>query len=661
MAFDTLLIANRGEIACRIIRTARAAGLRTVAVYSDADRDARHVKLADAAIGIGPARASESYLSIERLIAASLKSGAQAIHPGYGFLAERAAFARACREAGLIFVGPSPEAIETLGSKTAAKSLAQSLGIPCLPGYQGSLQDDEHLLTAARELGFPLMIKAAAGGGGRGMRRVEHAADFLDLLKAARAEAESAFGRGELLLERLLSEARHIEVQVMGDHQGKVLHLGERDCSSQRRHQKILEEAPAPGLPEHVREALGDCAVRLARAVHYVGAGTVEFLLDQHEQFYFLEMNTRLQVEHPVTEAVTGLDLVDLQLRVAQGDPLDLEQSDVRIQGHAIEARLCAEDPWEDFAPQAGMISRWRMPSRPGLRIDHGLAEHASVTAHYDSLIAKLVASAADRDTARRRLITGLSDSTVLGVGTNRDLLRLALSDEAFAAARVTTHWLGARLQQWERPQADTRWFCAAAALWLAHHAAVHGDLAHWRSSGVHAQSFTLRAGQCQVAASVQITPGTGQVMRVTCNDALHEVLIEGGDILVIDHERLKASWQIDAAGGWLDLMGFCSAFTEGSREPAGSARDDSDGSIIARMHARVAQVQVGAGSVVAAGERLLSLEAMKMEHHMVSPIAGVIEKVLVQTASQVSPGQLLMTIQANQAPAASSRGPSSA
>jgi geranyl-CoA carboxylase alpha subunit len=490
------------------------------------------------------------------------------------------------------------------------------------------------------------------------MRQVEHADDFLTLLKAARAEAEAAFGQGELLLERLLTSARHIEVQVIGDHQGKVLHLGERDCSSQRRHQKILEEAPAPGLSDLVRQALGDCAVRLARAVSYVGAGTVEFLLDRQGRFYFLEMNTRLQVEHPVTEAVTGLDLVDLQLRIAQGQPLDLEQSDVRIQGHAIEARLCAEDPWDNFAPQAGSISQWRMPTRPGLRIDHGLAEKASVSEHYDSLIAKLVANAPDRDIARRRLLAGLINTTVLGLDTNRDLLRLALSDEAFIGVKISTDWMGARLAQWTQPQADTRWFCAAAALWLAHQACRHGDLAHWRSSGTRAQRFCLQARQQRVDVSIQVEPGPGLPMRVTCNDALHEVLIEGGDVLVIDHERLKAAWHIGSGGGWLDLMGFCAAFTEGARKSAGTRRDDGDGRIVARMHARVAQLHVSVGSEVAAGDRLISLEAMKMEHHVVSPIAGRIETVTAQPATQVSPGQVLMTIKANQAPTDPGQGP---
>ncbi|MCC7122972.1 MAG: ATP-grasp domain-containing protein, partial [Gammaproteobacteria bacterium] len=393
MSFDTLLVANRGEIACRILRSARALGLRTVAVYSEADREARHVALADVAVAIGPAPARDSYLSIERLLAACAASGAQAVHPGYGFLSENPAFARACEEAGLVFVGPPADAITRLGNKRAARRLAERVGVPCLVGYDGDDQSAAALSREATRLGAPLMIKAAAGGGGRGMRRVDELSEFDAACETARREAAAACGSGELLLERLVHRARHVEVQVLADRFGHCIHLGERDCSTQRRHQKLVEEAPAPGVTASLRAALGEAAVKLALAAGYVGAGTVEFLLDPEGRFHFLEVNTRLQVEHPVTEAITGLDLVELQLRIARSESLPLRQEDVRFEGHAIEARLCAEDAFDAFRPQAGPILAWRLPEgSPGVRVDHGLAAHAEVSRHYDSMIAKLIA-----------------------------------------------------------------------------------------------------------------------------------------------------------------------------------------------------------------------------------------------------------------------------
>ncbi|MCZ8099635.1 MAG: ATP-grasp domain-containing protein, partial [Burkholderiales bacterium] len=406
--FDTLLIANRGEIACRVIRTARAMGLQTVAVHSDADAGALHVRHADAAVRIGAGPARESYLDVARIIEACRASGAQAVHPGYGFLSENAGFARALREAGLTFVGPPPEAIDALGNKSAAKALAHRLDVPCLPGYQGAEQDDDTLVAQARRVGAPLMIKAAAGGGGRGMRAVDDLSDedlLREAIRSARAEAESSFGDGTLLVERRVVRARHVEVQVFGDTHGGYVHLGERDCSTQRRNQKVLEEAPAPGVSESLRARMGDAAIRLARAVGYVGAGTIEFLLEPDGAFWFLEMNTRLQVEHPVTECVTGLDLVEWQLRVARGEPLPRAQEEIRFVGHAIEARLCAEDPYAGFAPQVGPIDAWRMPSGEGVRVDHGLADAAGVPPFYDSMIAKVIASGADREQARARLV----------------------------------------------------------------------------------------------------------------------------------------------------------------------------------------------------------------------------------------------------------------
>ena len=485
--FDTLLIANRGEIACRVIRTARAMGLRTVAVYSDADRDARHVQLADTALRLGPGPARDSYLNIELVIDACKRSGAGAVHPGYGFLSENADFARACRDAGIVFVGPTPEAIDALGHKAAAKQLAERIGVPCLPGYSGAAQDNDTLLREAQRIGAPLMIKASAGGGGRGMRRcddVGDAASVTQLIESARAEALASFGNGALLLERLVEEARHVELQVFGDTHGGAVHLGERDCSTQRRNQKILEEAPAPGVSAELRARMGEAAVKLVREVGYVGAGTVEFLLTPDGEFHFLEMNTRLQVEHPVTEAITGLDLVEWQLRIARGEPMPLQQADIRWHGHAIEARLCAEDAFNGFAPQAGRVLHWTVPAGEGIRIDHGLVAQPEIPPYYDSMIAKVIAYGADREQARGRLQRALAGSAVLGLRTNRDYLLQALSAPAFAKPELATRWLGEASAAWLPRVPDARWAAVAAALLLHRRSRVFGPLALFSSSG---------------------------------------------------------------------------------------------------------------------------------------------------------------------------------
>ncbi len=390
--FDSVLVANRGEIALRVMRSARQLGFRTIAVYSEPDADAPHVRLADEAVLIGAAPAGESYLNAEKILAAARSTGAQAIHPGYGFLSENAAFARACEEAGLVFIGPGPEAIETMGNKAAAKRLMLEAGVPCIPGYQSHEQPDAALIAAAREIGFPLMVKAVAGGGGRGMRLVAAMEELPAALASARSEAENAFGSGELILERAVLRPRHVEIQVFGDQQGNVIHLGERDCSVQRRHQKVVEESPCPVMTTELREAMGQAAVNAARSIDYVGAGTVEFLLDADNNFYFLEMNTRLQVEHPVTEMVTGQDLVALQFHVARGCELPLSQADVVLSGHAIEVRLYAEDTGNDFLPATGTAQVWRPPSGEGVRVDHGLRQGQDISPFYDPLIAKIIA-----------------------------------------------------------------------------------------------------------------------------------------------------------------------------------------------------------------------------------------------------------------------------
>jgi geranyl-CoA carboxylase alpha subunit len=650
-AFDTLLVANRGEIACRVIRSARAMGLRTVAVYSEADLGARHVALADVAVPIGPAPARDSYLRIDRILDACRQSGAQAIHPGYGFLSESAAFSLACRQAGFSFVGPSPEAIEALGNKSAAKTLAQRIGVPCLPGYAGADQSDDTLIKHAARIGAPLMIKAAAGGGGRGMRRcddVGDAAALRVLLEAARLEAQAAFGSGELLLERLVEHARHVEVQIFGDAHGNYLHLGERDCSTQRRNQKILEEAPAPGFTPQQRAAIGEAAIQLAREVGYMGAGTVEFLLSADGSFHFLEMNTRLQVEHPVTEAICGLDLVEWQLRIARGEPLPLTQQQIELRGHAIEARLCAEDPWQGFAPQAGPVTAWQMPQGEGIRVDHGLATTAVVPTHYDSMIAKIIAFGADREQARTRLISALERTSLLGIRNNRDYLLRCLRAPQFSEPDLSTAWLANASQSWLAPQVDSRWLAVAGALLIRHSGARHGPLSGWSSSGPRAVPLTLAVSDQEHRLELRcIAPDS---FEVTGPDWMHRVACFGSEriehTIDVDGLRRPVRAHVEARGGALDAFGLSECFTDATHRLR--QRDDAVGSgrVLAKMHGQVVDIAVATGDKVRRGQRLLSIEAMKMEHQIHATIDGIVIELGVTAGQQIAPGRLLVSLE---------------
>ena len=653
--FDAVLIANRAEIACRVIRTARAMGLRTVAVYSDADRDALHVRLADTALRLGDAPARDSYLHIERMIDACRRSGAGAVHPGYGFLSENADFARACRDAGIVFVGPSPEAIEALGHKAAAKQRAEKIGVPCLPGYAGAAQDNHTLLGAARRIGAPLMIKASAGGGGRGMRRCDDTGDtaaLTQLIESARAEAQASFGNGGLLLERLVEEARHVEVQVFGDAHGGAVHLGERDCSTQRRNQKILEEAPAPGVSPELRAALGEAAVKLVREVGYVGAGTVEFLLTPDGAFHFLEMNTRLQVEHPVTEAITGLDLVEWQLRIARGEPMPLQQADIRWHGHAIEARLCAEDAFNGFAPQAGRIEHWSVPAGEGIRVDHGMVAQPDIPPHYDSMVAKIVAWGADREQARGRLQRALAGSSVLGLVTNRDYLLRALAAPAFALPRLATRWLGEASPAWSARRPDARWAAIAAVLRLQRLARGFGPLALWSSGGTRHTPLRLAAGE--QGFELRLDYRRGAPVEVAVGEARHAVELQHDDgheaELIVDgaHLRVRCSMQGDA--GWLDADGICAAWSDLSQAPPQRDDEASHGLITSRMHGQLVRLNVELGQRVAKGDFVLAIEAMKMEHRIEAPIAGTVVEVGAAAGMQVAPGALLLRIEADAA-----------
>ena len=635
MSFSTILIANRGEIACRVIRTAHRLGYRTVAVCSDADAGAPHVRLADAAVRIGPAPAAGSYLSIEALLAAARASGADAVHPGYGFLSERADFAEACVDAGLVFIGPPAAAIRAMGSKAEAKRLMLAAGVPCAPGYLGEAQDDATLRAEGQRLGLPLLVKAVAGGGGRGMRLVRDWADWPEAVAGARREAANAFGDATLMLERLVEQGRHIEVHVFGDAHGRVIHLGERDCTAQRRRQKVVEEAPSPVVGAALREALGRDAVAAARAVGYVGAGTVEFIVDAAMNHYFLEMNTRLQVEHPVTECVTGLDLVEWQLRVAAGEPLPLTQEQVRLDGHAIELRLYAEDPAAGWVPQTGTVRGWR-PERAeacGVRVDHGLAEGQLIGPHYDAMVAKFVAHGRTREDAVRRLLRALEQAPLLAPVNNGRFLRELLRHPDFTAAAMTTE----RLDEWAAAGAppvaraappDAAWRVAAA---LRAHGA-DGGSGH-RPASVRGFDLAL---QCQGERRTLRAPVPGVEVRAW--DGLDAVVtvdgVERRVVALADGATLRLAWEAAVF-----------AFDEPLPWPAATAAADPR-ELRAPVAGVVAQVAVQPGDRVAAGQPLVCVEAMKMEMWQSAAAAGTVAAVHVAPRDTVAAGARLLTLE---------------
>ena len=643
-----LLIANRGEIAVRIARTARRMGVRTVAVYSTADAQSPHVAAADEAVCIGEPAPAQSYLHIPALLDAARATGADAVHPGYGFLAENEAFAQACRDAGLVFVGPSPEAIRAMGDKAAAKALMQEAGVPCIPGWQGEDQGVDHLRRQAEALGYPLMIKATAGGGGRGMRLVQRAADFADALRSAQSEAKNAFGDATVLLERAIPEPRHVEIQVFADRHGNVVHLGERDCSVQRRHQKLVEEAPSPAVDVPLRARMGAAAVQAARAIGYEGAGTLEFLLDRDGRFWFMEMNTRLQVEHPVTEALTGLDLVEWQLRVAAGEPLPLRQEEIRLDGHAIEVRLCAEDAAAGFLPQAGTLHCWQPPS--GLRVDHALASGATIPPYYDSMVAKLVAHGTTREQARTRLLAGLHDLVALGVPTNQGFLQQCLAHPAFVQGDATTAFIEQHGPALLAACEEARARAAAVAAWLllatgAGTARAHHPLAHRLPVALR---FELDGAPVQVRITFQ---GAGCFDVVAANRTHRLQLLEvAGDQARLDLDHVVRTVAFHRRGDqlWLHLAGRPHHARERTFEPlvrGGAA--GGGGRVRASMNGRVAAVLVQAGQQVAAGQPLLTLEAMKMEHVHAASVAGTVAALHASAGEQVQAGRVLVEIAA--------------
>jgi geranyl-CoA carboxylase alpha subunit len=652
MAFTKILIANRGEIACRVQRTARALGYGTVAVYSDADAGALHVALADEAVRIGAPPAAESYLNVAALLDAAARSGADAVHPGYGFLSENAEFAEACERAGLVFIGPPASAIRAMGNKAAAKRLMAAAGVPCVPGYHGAEQSDARLTEEARRIGFPVMVKAAAGGGGRGMRLVTDAAALPQALAGARSEARNAFGSDELILEKAVAEARHVEFQVFGDSTGQVLQLGERDCSIQRRHQKLVEEAPSPAVSPELRARMGAAAVAAAQAVGYRGAGTVEFLLAPGGEFYFLEMNTRLQVEHPVTEAITGLDLVAWQLRIAAGEPLPLRQEQVRLHGHAIEARLCAEDPYRDFLPRSGTVHRWELPAGDGVRVDHGLQSGQEVPAHYDSLLAKVIARGETREEARRRLLAALSGLVVLGIPTNRAFLLAALRHPAFVAGAAHTGFVGAHFAKgspaMQRPAPDGPMVALAAALLFE--AAAGGPQARrssWRSAGAPTWPVRIDADGAPQAGTVTGTGPERYTVNLPGGPVSLEIVSRGDGAVrfAVDGRQRTARFALADGTLHLDLGGLTAAFRETLLERSPGEERDGDGRLLAPMNGRIVAVLAQAGERVAKGQRIVVLEAMKMQHEIVAGRAGVVESIAVREGDQVATRQLLAAL----------------
>ncbi len=654
-----VLVANRGEIACRVIRTLRKMGLNSVAVYSDADARSPHVALADQAVRIGPGPVGESYLNAGRILDAARQTEAGAIHPGYGFLAENAEFAAACESTGLVFVGPSSGAIRAMGNKAEAKRLMLAAGIPCVPGYNGDDQSDPALLANAEEIGFPLMVKAAAGGGGRGMRLVRDLEEFAEAVRIARSEARNAFGSGELILEKVIPDARHVEIQVIADKSGRTIHLGERDCSIQRRHQKVIEESPSPAMTPALREQMGAAAVRAARAIDYAGAGTVEFLLDRNGEFHFLEMNTRLQVEHPVTEMVTGLDLVELQIRIARGEPLCLDQAGVGLSGHAIEARLYTEDPALNFMPTTGAIELWRAGSGDGVRVDAGVCSGQEIGPFYDALAAKVIAWGADREIARQRLIAALTDTTMFGPKTNKPLLMRCLEHPVFISGNATTGFIGEALADDSAGSEASvvRALVLAAVLLfrierdtaLASAPGVSPMLLDWSSgirlatryeletAGARHEVSVLPAGGAAYTVSVDSRSWSATVWSI--NESVANISLDGKPVSVRYLQTRK-----DAI--WTSVDGADRCIMRSDRSHAVADETRGSGTVSAPMHGVVQTVSVSIGDKVEKGHPLLVIEAMKMQQQIAAPLAGVISGIRTQPGQQVATGDILLTIE---------------
>ena len=641
-----ILIANRGEIAVRVIQTAREFGYRTVAVYSDVDADSLHVHEADQAVCIGEATASKSYLDISKILDAAKKSGADAIHPGYGFLSENANFARACEEAGIIFIGPKADAIELMGSKRLSKIAMIKAGVPCIAGYQGPDQSDDILSAEAGKIGFPLMVKASAGGGGRGMRLVSKEGDLLSEIKSARSEAQNAFGSDELILEQAIVQPRHIEIQIFGDEHGHVVHLCERDCSVQRRHQKVIEEAPSPFVDDDLRSRMGKAAVDAAKSCGYRGAGTVEFLVDADKNFYFLEMNTRLQVEHPVTEMITGLDLVEWQFIVAEGRALPLSQDEITIEGHAIEVRLYAEDPRHDFLPQTGTIYEWCPPYDLDVRTDSGIQAGQDISPYYDPMIAKLISYGDNRDMALRRLASGLENCRLLGINNNKSFLSNVLHHASFKDGGATTAFLDEKFTGDPTMNADTLGIALIARAALSYYLSGQKNIQGWTSSADPLANFKLdHAGTIYNVALKE----SGGFYDISCGEQATSLQVANmnGTVWHVVEDGVRNSFYQAIVDGklYIDDGSGHYIFENILNRPAAASGGSNDGQVKAPMDGAIIDVLVAEGDTVSADQVLVVMEAMKMEHSLKAGVAGVVESLSITVGDQVKARQILALV----------------
>ena len=660
--FTKILIANRGEIACRVIKTARRLGIKTVAVYSEADAGARHVRLADEAVLIGPAPARESYLVIERIIAAARQTGAQAIHPGYGFLSENEDFCAACEAAGIVFIGPPVAAIHAMGSKSEAKKLMEGARVPLTPGYHGDNQAPDFLRTQADAIGYPVLIKAAAGGGGKGMRLVEQGADFLDALASCQREARASFGSDHVLVEKYITRPRHIEIQVFGDTHGNYVYLFERDCSVQRRHQKVLEEAPAPGMSPERRAAMGQAAVEAARAVGYVGAGTVEFIAQQDGSFYFMEMNTRLQVEHPVTEMITGLDLVEWQLRVAAGEPLPLNQEQLSIHGHALEARIYAEDPAKGFLPATGRLVHLAPPEESAhVRVDTGVEEGDAISPHYDPMIAKLIVWDVNRDRALARMLQALADYRVVGVANNIEFLSRLTACPAFAGADLDTGLIEREKDYLFPAEAEApreAWLAVALAELLRtqtradRDAAGHAEPASpwhlqdgWRLNAAPRRRLIFRLGEVQKTVDVEPVGAGAYALVLDGRSSRVSGSLNPRGLLRAELDGLRTSVTVVQAGEKRHVFAHGRAWAFACVDPLHFQSEGSgtEGGLLAPMPGKVIALVATPGARVEKGAPLLILEAMKMEHTITAPSTGTVQAFRFAVGEQVGDGAELV------------------
>jgi len=656
-----ILVANRGEIACRVMRTARDLGIRTVAVYSEPDTHAPHVTMADEAVLIGPGPVGMSYLVAEKIIEAAKQTGADAIHPGYGFLSENADFSATVEKAGLTFIGPTAEAIDLMGNKAAAKRRMIEADVPCVPGYEGEDQSDDVLIAEGKKIGFPVMVKAAAGGGGRGMRLVEAADGLAAAISTARSEAENAFGSGELILEKAIVKPRHVEIQIFADTHGNVVHLGERDCSVQRRHQKVIEEAPCPVMTPDLRDAMGKAAVDAAKSINYRGAGTVEFLLDADGSFYFLEMNTRLQVEHPVTEEVTGLDLVALQIKVAEGDTLGMTQEDVSLSGHSIEVRLYAEDPTKGFLPSTGKVACFNQVARAGVRYDTGIRGGQEISPFYDPMIAKLITTGPTREAARKLMVEALTDTALFGPKTNRDFLIACLEKDDFISGDFSTAFIAENFSDAElaAPMADAT---ALAVLAVRHfecdHAKARAKAMHVPQALINFSAdetlrtpYKLAVGEQEVMVSVRTKNHAQYAVHVGAEIIELEVQAHDGTHMVLNSSAEKGGGQYVSqaflSGETLYATIDGKSFTCSNMLMRNATADETgDGSkVTAPMHGKVIDVFVSKGDVIATGDRLAIIEAMKMQHEILASVDGTVEDVLVVSDAQVAADDLMIAI----------------